>query len=78
MVVIRDKAIRRKPVEKQLWQSHGLRGFVLTGRDSQKTEDSPALILQNYRKIDELITERSLGPWMMALSSAGLREVDLS
>lgn len=78
VVITRDKAIRRKPVERQIWVEHALRGFVLTGRDSQTTETSLSLITKNWRKIDEVVAERQIGPWMIALNSAGLREIDLT
>ena len=78
VVITRDKAIRRKPVERQIWVDYALRGFVLTGTDSQTTETSLSLILKNRRKIDEVVAGRPLGPWMIALSSAGLRDINLT
>lgn len=77
VVITRDKAIRRKPVELQLWVTYRLRGFVLTGRDSQSTNDSLSLIMKNQAGIDYWLDGRPSGPWMVAINSVGLREIEL-
>lgn len=76
-VITRDKRIRYKPVEKQRWVTHRLRGFVLTGRRSQSTADSLATLEQHWAELDSLITERPVGPWMYAVTSEQVRDIPL-
>jgi PIN like domain len=47
VVITRDQRIRYRPVEKRLWMEHKVRGFVLTGRRSQSTLDSLAVLEQH-------------------------------
>lgn len=51
LVVTRDKRIRYRPVEKPMWVEHRVRGFVLTGRRSQATADSVAILQVHWRRI---------------------------
>lgn len=77
VVITRDKKIRYRPVEKQAWIAHQVRGFVLTGRSSQTTADSLAIIGTQWTAINDLVTENPQGPWMFALTSGALRPVPL-
>lgn len=77
VIVTRDKRIRSKPVERQLWIDHKLRGFVLTGRKSQDTKQSLEVLETNWNKIQQIIEQRPTGPWMYAVTSGGLREIQL-
>lgn len=77
VVITRDQRIRYRPVEKKAWIDHAVRGFVLTGRKSQSTAHSRAILDAHWRRIERLIDERSKGPWMYAVTDSGLREIDL-
>lgn len=77
MVITRDAKIRRRPVEKRLWVVHGVRGFVLTGRTSQRTADSLALLENHWVRINTLVEERPDGSWMFAVTGSGVRETEL-
>jgi len=44
VVITRDSRIRYRRVEKDRWVAFGVRGFILTGRRSQSTSDSLALL----------------------------------
>jgi hypothetical protein len=78
VVVTRDKRIRYRPVEKSLWVQHRVRGFVLTGRRSQSTAESVAVLSRHWPKIEALAEERTEGPWMFAVTLRGLREITLA
>ncbi len=78
VVITRDRRIRYRPVEKQAWVTHRVRGFVLTGRDSQSTADSMAVLRRHWAAIEALIADAPNGPWMHAVTSERLREIDLS
>lgn len=77
VVITRDKNIRRRSGEKRAWLEHRVRGVVLTGTRSQTTADSEAIIKRHWAKIEALLYERPLGPWMYSLTADGLRELDL-
>lgn len=78
VVITRDQRIRYRPVKELAWVAHGVRGFVLTGRGSQSTTDSIAIIDSQWDRIEATIASRPRGPWMYALTSSGLREISLS
>lgn len=44
VVVTRDNRIRYRTAERRLWVQHQVRGFVLSGRKSQSTADSAAVL----------------------------------
>jgi hypothetical protein len=44
VVITRGNRIRYRRVEKDRWVGYGIRGFVLTGKRSQSTSDSKALL----------------------------------
>lgn len=77
-MITRDKKIRYRPVERIAWVTHGVRGFVLTGRGSQSTADSLTIIRSHWTAIESLVADHPDGPWMQSLTSSGLREIDLS
>ncbi len=77
VVITRDQRIRYRPVEKRRWLEHGVRGFVLTGRTSQSTGDSLELLQRRWSEMEHIVASRALGPWMFALTSSGVREIQL-
>jgi PIN like domain len=77
VVITRDKKIRYRPVEKQAWVTYRVRGFVLTGRGSQATADSLAVLQTHRTSIDEIVVANPHGPWMFALTSGALRPIPL-
>lgn len=77
VVITRDQRIRYRPVEKHAWLTHGVRGFVLTGRGSQSTVDSKAILDSHWDEIEGLVASEPAGPWMRAVTADGLRSIDL-
>ena len=77
VVITRDQRIRYRPVEKRLWMEHGVRGFVLTGRRSQSTLDSLAILEEHWPHVEQIITSEPGGPWMFAVTATGLRPIAL-
>ena len=76
-VITRDQRIRYRPVERRLWMEHRVRGFVLTGRRSQSTLDSPAILQQHWPHIEQIIVTEPDSPWMYAITTTGLRPITL-
>ena len=52
VVITRDQRIRYRPVEKQQWVAHRVRGFVLTGRRSQSTADSLQILGKHWAAME--------------------------
>ena len=77
VVITRDQRIRYRPVEKQLWVEHRVRGFVLTGRRSQSTAHSLHILAEHWPAMGTLIEAEAGGPWMVAVTSDGLRAIEL-
>ena len=51
--------------------THRVRGFVLTGRRSQSTADSRAILDHHWTRINGLVEGYPSGPWMRASPRAG-------
>lgn len=78
VVITRDRKIRYRTAEKHAWIDHNVRGFVLTGRKSQSTSDSKAILDRHWKTIIGLVEGEPSGPWMRAVTSAGLRNIALT
>ncbi len=78
VVITRDQRIRYRPVEKRRWVQHRVRGFVLTGTTSQSTRDSLVLLEHHWEQMAGLAEATPSGPWMYAVTQAGLRAITLT
>lgn len=77
VVITRDQRIRYRPVEKLAWVTYQVRGFVLTGRGSQSTAQSLSVLVRHWPAIEAAIGAEPTGPWMHAVTSTGLRSIEL-
>jgi hypothetical protein len=77
VVITRDQRIRYRPVEKRMWVDHRVRGFVLTGKTSQSTADSLALLERHWATIAAIVEAVPTGPWMYAVTQGGVRPIPL-
>lgn len=77
VVITRDQRIRYRPVEKRMWVVHSVRGFVLTGRRSQATADSLAVLERHWPRIATVVASRPAGPWMYAVTAQQLSGIPL-
>lgn len=78
VVITRDRRIRYRTAEKRAWLDHRVRGFVLTGRTSQSTADSKTILDRHWGAINELVEGEPDGPWMRAVTTTGLRRIQLT
>jgi hypothetical protein len=78
VVITRDRKIRYRAGEKRAWIEHRVRGFVLTGRKSQTTTDSLAVLEAHWATIEGLVVTEPDGPWMQAVTEGGIRPIPLS
>ena len=77
VVITRDRKIRYRTAEKRAWVDHEVRGFVLTGRRSQTTADSMAVLGAHWETIETLVDAEPGGPWMRAVTESGIRVIQL-
>ena len=54
-----------------------IRGFVLTGKGSQSTNSSLAVLGKHWTRISEFVDADVPGPWMYSVTDRGLREIRL-
>ena len=73
LVITRDKRIRYRPVERQRWVDHRVRGFVLTGAGNMRIDDQLALIEKRWAAMERLVEAHPDGPWMYSVTGSGLR-----
>lgn len=78
VVITRDKKIRYRPAEKLAWVEHGVRGFVLTGKKSQTTADSQAILDRHWSAINAIIDDEPSGPWMRSVTERDVRPIPLA
>lgn len=78
VVITRDKKIRYRPAEKRAWIDHGVRGFVLTGKSSQTTADSQAILGRHWPIIEAAVDGEPVGPWMRSVTEREVRVIDLA
>lgn len=78
VVITRDKKIRYRPAEKRAWVEHGVRGFVLTGKKSQTTADSKAILDRHWPTIEAALDDEPDGPWMRSVTEREVRSIPLS
>ena len=60
------------------WVCYGVRGFVLTGKHSQSTAASLALLETHWRRIESLVVADPDGPWMRSITSSGIGTIRIA
>ena len=78
VVITRDRRIRYRPAEKLAWVDRGVRGFVLTGKKSQRTVDSLEILERHWPAIEALVDDEPEGPWMRSVTEGHLRLIGLT
>ena len=61
VVITRDRRIRYRPAERMAWVRYAVRGFVLTGKRSQSTSASLALLEAHWRRIESWLPPSQRG-----------------
>jgi hypothetical protein len=60
------------------WQRHRVRGFVLSGRESQSPQESLEIVEGRWLQIKQITVERPNGPWRYRLTKSRLTEQNLT
>ena len=77
VVIAKDNRIRYRSAEKHLWIAFAVRGFVLTGKRSQSTQDSLNILQRWWHDIEATVSDRPVGPWMYSVTEERVREIRL-
>jgi len=73
IVITRDKRIRYRPVERQRWVDHGVRGFVLTSAGNMRIDEQLALLENRWAAMEAIVGSNPRGPWMLSVTRSGVR-----
>jgi len=73
VVITRDKRIRYRPVERQRWIEHRVRGFVLTGAGNMRLAEQLELLEAYWDAMQRFIAAHVDGPWMCSVTRGGVR-----
>ncbi|MBI1759410.1 MAG: hypothetical protein HYR62_09330 [Actinobacteria bacterium] len=73
----RDRRIRTRPAELEIFRSEGLRAVWFAGRKDLTPGQQVDLALQHWRRLEREIIRLGGGPWALDLIDTGLREIKL-
>ncbi|WP_149480658.1 hypothetical protein [Mycolicibacterium sp. P1-18] len=74
VVIARDKKLRTKPVEIQTLWDAGLRVFNIGGKKDQSTWEWLGRVVKYWPRMEDIVEERPVGPWIYMINEAGLEE----
>ena len=77
VIVCRDKKIRTRPVELEALSKHGARVVWQAGKKDLGIWDQVHLMVTRWGDVERIVEDRPTGPWFMALSASGLKEIAL-
>lgn len=75
VAIVRDKRIRTRPREIELFREVGLRVFWLGGKKDLSTWGYVALVVRHWEQMERIITRDGAGPWGYALNAAGITKL---
>jgi len=73
----RDKRIRTRPGEKELFARHGLRVFRIVGTKKMSTWDEVVRLAALWDELEQTLIDRPDGPWFMEIRARSIVEVPL-
>lgn len=77
IVITRDRRIRTRPAELNLYLEFGLRSVWIGAKQDLGPHDQLELFLRHEARLEREIVKRGPGPWALAMSAAGLRPLRL-
>jgi hypothetical protein len=75
VVFHRDRRIRTRPSEVEIFASEGLKAVWFAGRRDLAPRDQLRLALRHWRRPEREVIRLGPGPWALDLVDSGLREV---
>ena len=77
IVFHRDRRIRTRPAEVEVFMAAGLRAVWFGGRRDLAPRDQLDLALRHWDRLEREMVRLGAGPWALDLVDTGLREVPL-
>lgn len=77
VVFHRDRRIRTRPAELELFLSEGLRAVWFAGRKDLTPTQQLELLLRHWSRLEREVVRLGRGPWALNLVDGGLREIRL-
>jgi hypothetical protein len=77
VVIHRDRRIRTRPAELEIFRAEGLRAVWLAGKKDLSPYDQLALVKRHWNRLEREVQRLGPGPWALNLVSTGLRQVQL-
>lgn len=75
IVILRDKRIRTKPAELELFRQHGLRAFWIAGKKDTSTWDQLCRLVRRWGEMERIIATLPDGPWFMAIDQKAIKAI---
>ena len=75
VVIARDRHIRTKPVEKQLFVANGLRVFWISGPKDRGNWENLCRLVKMWPRMERVIERAGPGPWFYAVNDGNLNEM---
>jgi len=75
VILTKDKAIRRRPMEKRALIASGARTFVLTS-GNMRGEEMAEILLKHLRRMERL-ARSTLPPFVAAITKTGVRVLEI-
>jgi len=77
IVFHRDRRIRTRPAELDIFRSAGLRAVWSAGRKDLSPHDQLALLQRHWTRLEDEVNRLGAGPWALNLVDTGLNEFRL-
>ena len=77
VVFHRDRRIRTRPAELEIFRSEGLMAVWFAGSKDLTPNEQLALLLRHWARLEREVTRLGPGPWALNLIAGGLREFKL-
>jgi hypothetical protein len=78
VVLCRDARIRKKPAERALLYSEGLRVFWIAGTKDLSNWDNLVRLVRRWDDLERVMASRPSGPWFYAITETGVSELRVS
>ena len=73
VVLTRDKGIRYKAGERELFMESGLRVVALTGTKNMSTWQMLELVVRQWTKLEKCLKQHGAGPWWASWTASGVK-----
>lgn len=77
VVITRDRRIRSRPAELLAYNEHGIRSVWIGAKRDLGPHEQLELFLGHEARLRREIIKRGAGPWALALSTSGVRPLQL-